>query len=38
MTKKLLQVNFKIDLPRKEYEKICDTLSQAIADSKGFVA
>lgn len=35
MTKKILQVNFKIDLPRKEYGKICDMLSQAIADSKG---
>ncbi len=37
MTKKILQINFKIGLPREEYEKVCDMLSQAIADSKGVI-
>lgn len=37
MTKKILQVNFKIGVSRDEYEKVCTMLSQAIADSKGVI-
>jgi hypothetical protein len=35
MSKKILQVNFKLKVPAKEYEKICDQLAAPIAKTKG---
>ena len=35
MSKKILQVNFKLKVPVKEYEKICDQLAMPIAGTKG---
>ncbi len=35
MSKKILQVNFKLKVPVKEYEKICDQLATPIAETKG---
>lgn len=37
MSKKILQVNFKLKVPVKEYEKICDQLAIPIAKTKGLV-